>query len=793
MSRKKVTFRLPEDLIQEIETRALATARDRTAVVVEILRQGVSQTDEQVLDVVQTLLKRVEELEEKIASLNQHSAELTPRSPSNSVVIASNNSWENTSLLLPRQASAEQKADMHLPQVLQGRATQPQLEDGDGSLLPAKDLTSNIARTFEETQQSLLTFRIEQQAKIFDQALSASPDLIFMIDRAGRFTYVNLALAQLVRLEQRQILGKTWQQLCLPSDFMEPIDTRREQVFATKQTSTHEMSYPTNLGRKMYEFTLSPIVGISSNTEAIICIAREITKRNQVQAALQDSEAKYRNLFESANDAIFIIDAESLRILNGNWNAARRLGYTPTELLNLSVQDIDAPSVVQKNAEIIKKLRAKGSIVFEHLHRHKNGTLIPVEISSRMIEYEGRLAFQNFVRDISERKQSEEQLRLLELAVFNANEAVLITEAESLNHPGPKIVYVNSGFTKMTGYQPEDVIGKTPRLLQGPKTNRAQLDKIRKALSQWEPIQVELINYRQDGSEFWVSMNIVPFANEHGWYTHFMAVQHDITQQKQLELQLQQSEERFRTSVENMLECFAIYSAMRNQAGQIVDFKIEYLNPAASDCYYLTQEEQAEQYSFQLLPTQLFAEYSRVVETGEPLMKESLIYEELNGKKHLSYAFDFRAVKLGDGFVVTWRDITKRKRFEDDLHRTQERLQHLLNFSPAIFYACQPTGDYALTFVSKNVQSILGYEIREFLQDCRFFFKHIHPEDAQHYLRAVNDLFERGHITYKYRFQHQNGEYRWLRDEARIVLDSKGEPLEITGSLIDITEENPEH
>jgi len=791
MSRKKVTFRLPEDLIQEIETRALATATDRTAVVVEILRQGLdTQADEQVLGTMQTLLKRIEELEQKIASLNQHSAELTHRSPSNSAAIASDNPWQNTNFLLPRQASCEQKTGMDFPQEPHQRATPSELEDG--SPLPLTDLTSDTAKELDEAQQSLLTSRIEQQARIFDQALSASPDLIFMIDRLGRFTYVNLALAQLVRLEQRQILGKTWQLLSLPPEFMEPIDTRREQVFTTKQTSTHEISYPTNLGRKMYEFTLSPIVGISSKTEAIICIAREITKRNQVQAALQDSEAKYRNLFESANDAIFIIDAETLRILNGNWNAARRLGYTPTELLNLSVQDIDAPSVVQQNAEIIKKLRAKGSIVFEHLHRHKNGTLIPVEISSRMIEYEGRLAFQNFVRDISERKQAEQQLRLLELAVFNANEAVLITEAEPLDQPGPKIVYVNSGFTKMTGYQPEEVIGKTPRLLQGPKTNRAQLDGIRKALSQWETVQVELINYRKDGSEFWVSMNIVPFADEHGWYTHFMAVQHDITQQKQLELKLQQSEERFRTSVENMLECFAIYSAVRNQAGQIVDFKVEYLNPAASACHCLTQEEQIKQHVCQLLPAQLFAEYCRVVEIGEPLMKESLIYEELNGKKHLSCAFDFRAVKLGDGFVVTWRDITKRKRFEDDLHRTQERLQHLLSFSPAIFYSCQPTGDYALTFVSKNVQSILGYEVREFLEDSRFFFNHIHPEDAQHYLAAVTDLFERGHTTYKYRFQHQNGDYRWLRDEARIVLDSNGEPLEFTGSWIDITEENPD-
>ncbi|MBD2541407.1 PAS domain S-box protein, partial [Coleofasciculus sp. FACHB-SPT36] len=134
---------------------------------------------------------------------------------------------------------------------------------------------------------------------------------------------------------------------------------------------------------------------------------------------------------------------------------------------------------------------------------------------------------------------SEERLRLLESIVINANDAIVITEAEPLEEPlGPRIVYVNQTFTQMTGYQPEEVIGKTPRLLQGPKTERSQLDKIRQALSRWEPVRVELINYRKDGSDFWVELNILPLADSTGWFTHLLAVQRDITERKAAEYEL---------------------------------------------------------------------------------------------------------------------------------------------------------------------------------------------------------------------------------------------------------------
>ncbi|NEU15027.1 EAL domain-containing protein [Methylobacterium sp. BTF04] len=134
--------------------------------------------------------------------------------------------------------------------------------------------------------------------------------------------------------------------------------------------------------------------------------------------------------------------------------------------------------------------------------------------------------------DIRQKVQSE-RLRLLESVAVHARDSILITEAEPTDLPGPRILYCNAAFTRTTGYSEAEVIGKTPRILQGPKTDPASRAKLREAFARWKPIEIELMNYHKDGSEFWVELSIVPVADENGWYTHWVSVQRDITERKQ--------------------------------------------------------------------------------------------------------------------------------------------------------------------------------------------------------------------------------------------------------------------
>ncbi len=255
-----------------------------------------------------------------------------------------------------------------------------------------------------------------------------------------------------------------------------------------------------------------------------------------------------------------------------------------------------------------------------------------------------------------ERQRAEDRLRLFESVVVNGSDAVVITEADLDN---PIITYVNAAFTHITGFESEEILGQTPRILQGPKTNRAQLARIRTLLSQRKSVQVELINYRKDGTEFWVDLTIVPIINSDDNVTHFVALQ---------------------------------------------------------------------------------------------------------------------------------RDINDRKWSERTLMAAQARLKYLLSSNPSVIYTCQPTPNRACTFVSENVTQQLGYEIWQYLKDSHFWVDHIHPDDLPQVVNTLPRLLETGELTCEYRFLHQDGSYRWLRDGMKLFRDRNHNPVEIIGSVVDISD-----
>jgi PAS domain S-box-containing protein len=129
-----------------------------------------------------------------------------------------------------------------------------------------------------------------------------------------------------------------------------------------------------------------------------------------------------------------------------------------------------------------------------------------------------------------------------------------------------------------------------------------------------------------------------------------------------------------------------------------------------------------------------------------------------------------------------------KKRDHERLLVVKARLEYLLNSSPAMIYSFKASGDYAATFASANIRSQLGHEPREFLKNPRFWSDHIHPDDAPRVLNELGLLFKSGHHVQEYRFHHKNGGYRWMRDELVLVKDEAGNPLEVVGYWVDITD-----
>ncbi|CAN5238869.1 hypothetical protein BH10PSE16_BH10PSE16_24850 [soil metagenome] len=147
------------------------------------------------------------------------------------------------------------------------------------------------------------------------------------------------------------------------------------------------------------------------------------------------------------------------------------------------------------------------------------------------------------LQDISGQHEAQEHLRLLETCIARLNDMVVITGP--MTAAGPRIVFVNDAFNRHTGYSREEVIGKAPGFLRGPKTQPSEMQRIGAALRMGQPVRAELINYTKSGREFWLELDIVPVSDAKADITHWVAVERDITQRKLAEQALMDSEQRY--------------------------------------------------------------------------------------------------------------------------------------------------------------------------------------------------------------------------------------------------------
>ena len=279
------------------------------------------------------------------------------------------------------------------------------------------------------------------------------------------------------------------------------------------------------------------------------------------------NEERYRELVENANDVVYAHD------LDGNFTSVNKAihsltGFSREEVLQFNLKDLltgDSHEIVRQM--IAGKLGGEVETPYEITVRGKDGSLLALEVSTRLLFRLGRpVGVLGIARDVSERRRAESHLRLLRSVVVNANDAVLIAEAKPGDQLGGKIVYVNEAFSRMTGYSPEEAVGRTPRILLGPQTDRDQLNQVRDALGRKQAVRVEMINYRKDGSAYWVDVNFVPITEETGEFTHWVAVQRETTDRKRAE-----DLERDRNRVLEMVARNGELETVLNQLAEMVE------------------------------------------------------------------------------------------------------------------------------------------------------------------------------------------------------------------------------
>ena len=394
----------------------------------------------------------------------------------------------------------------------------------------------------------------------------------------------------------------------------------------------------------------------------------------------------------------------------------------------------------------------------------------------------------------AEEKDTSAELRgrlsLLESVVSKARDAVLVTEAGQIDEPGPKIVYANESFTRTTGYSLDEILGKSPRFLQGPETDRAQLEEIRAALRRREPVRVELINYRKDGTQFWVEIDVAPVVDEDGHHTHWVSVQRDVTERRRQQEALRESEERLRTIlVQYASDLITILEA---------DGTIRYGSPAVETLLGYKPEE---------LVGKNILDYVHPEDAGLVAKEMDEILEKPGVSEPVEVCLwhkdgSWRCLEgIGNnlvndpavgGIVINSRDVIGRKKAEKQLRSAEERYRALVEQIPAAIYIQKPipgqTASYNTSYMSPRIQEILDYPAQKFIEDQDFWNELIHPDDLDEVVSEDGRTDESGEpFSMEYRLFCRDGRVVWVRDEAELIRGPEGESPYWQGVITDVT------
>ncbi|HEY9670658.1 MAG TPA: PAS domain S-box protein [Waterburya sp.] len=391
----------------------------------------------------------------------------------------------------------------------------------------------------EIRERQRLTAEIEQQARTMDTVLCASPDEIYMFDRAGRFLYVNrsglqsmsLSLQSQQPLKLCDIVGKTGHELEFPLELMEPHEARLERVFLAGEPLTGEISYPYPNAIRHRDYIMTPLYTVDGSVEKVVVTSRDITERKQAEAALQESNQRIVNILESITDAFFALNQE-WQFTYLNPQAEQLLQRTREELLGKNVWD-EFPEAVNSTfyPEYHKAISDQVSVAFEDFYP-------PLNTWFEVHAYPTQDGLAVYFRDINRRKKAVEALRESEARFRRLFESNII--GVIFGDFNGTITDANDVFLQMVGYTREDLLlGKvrwdkiTPQEYRHLDQWAIEQSQTTRVGSPWEKEYI-----RQDGSRVPV---IIGYALLDGYDDRVIAFVLDISDRKRTEDQIKAS------------------------------------------------------------------------------------------------------------------------------------------------------------------------------------------------------------------------------------------------------------
>ncbi|MFQ3652423.1 MAG: PAS domain S-box protein, partial [Gemmataceae bacterium] len=379
-------------------------------------------------------------------------------------------------------------------------------------------------------------------------------------------------------------------------------------------------------------------------------------------------------------------------------------------------------------------------------------------------------------------RETQRELQLMQRVVESTNDAIVITQGYADNTNEPAIVYANPAFLRETGYTPEEIRGRSPRILHGPNTCPQTVRQLVEAGSQRRPYDTELLQYRKDGSEFWAELSILPIEISGDQSAQWLIILRNITDRKQSQRELAERESSLRLILEQMpLGCltFDLQSRIRSW------------NPACEAIFGWSAAEVIGQSIYDTIVPEEAADYVR--ELIQQLANERRSLHGHNSNRTRSGKLiwcRWNNSPLVDangqlvGFLSMAQDVTQLHEATLALEESNQRYALLANSIQDVVSLHRPNGQ--LIFVTPSTQRISGYTTEEWTTMDTLSL--VHPEDVA---RVTETLLRNlsGEVTkIEWRCRKKEGGYVWLETIANPTFDDQGNVLTLVCCSRDITD-----
>lgn len=508
----------------------------------------------------------------------------------------------------------------------------------------------------------------EAELRLRGELLDAAHDAVLLHDTRGKLIFANESAARMLGYTRDQLLTKNVCELLTPGESAQ-FGRRTGELFA-RQAITFESTYLSSDGRALPVEVQSRLVE-SRGTACVLSIARDIRGRKQAEAALRESEAKYRALFEQSMDAIYIGTPDGVTVdVNQAW--LDLFGYTREELGDVVAIDVYADPA--DRTHFLEAMAKHGVVADEVRFKRKDGTPFDVQraVIARRDEHGRVVAYQGVMRDITERKKAERLLRESEehfRAIMSSMQDIVFTLDREQRHTGVYGPWVEeSGLTSafFLGRTADDIFGSEAAQVHREANTRALQGEF--VVYDWSAPSQSEVHYYQT--------SLSPIRDAHGNVQGLVGIGRDITQHKEVQRELELSELRYRTLFERSLDAVCLVAA----DGTLLEANPAYLTLfgyTADDVgrvnvreHYLIPAERDEYVNMLQRDGAVIDRHTRLVRTDGTVMdcvRSSVAHRDESG----------RIVTIQ---TVT-RDVSAWVRAQDDLRRSEEKYRALFEQS----------------------------------------------------------------------------------------------------------------